>query len=150
MILIENEWDWLRLMRLNDIEWYWLRLNEIDDIDEIKWYWMRLMGLNELISNKSFVAIKNGLRINKNDRKQENLIKKMIKTMIGLGVNIFEPNPYGSFWIQKTLHNEHLSIEINEQKFISLVCKLLVSNKQGAWNENTIYQELIACKKNQC
>ena len=36
---------------------------------------MRLMGLNELISNKSFVAIKNGLRINKNDRKQENLIK---------------------------------------------------------------------------
>ena len=58
----------------------------------------------------------------------------MIKTMIGLGVNIFEPNPYGSFWIQKTLHIEHLGIEINEQKFISLV-----SNKQGAWNENTIY-----------
>lgn len=63
-----------------------------------------------MISDKSVVTTI-GVNLNFRNANGESLLdiktKEFDKTMIGLGVNILEPNPDGSFWIQKALHNKY-------------------------------------------
>ncbi|KAK8834253.1 Transient receptor putative cation channel subfamily A member 1 [Tritrichomonas musculus] len=109
-----------------------------------------------LISNKSVITTMKdlGLDINERNAAGESLLdiktrffdKSMIKSMLALGINILEPNPKGAFWIQTALHKEYYAGAMKEEKFVNFVRKQLISNKNAPWNDDPIYQEIIARK----
>ena len=107
-------------------------------------------------ANKATITAMNGLGIdlNKRDKNGKSLIdikgehfdKESIRSLIQLGVNILEPNPYGTFWIQTMLHYGYYENDFNEPKFIEFIYNLLLKNK-GEWSKNKIFNEIISRKK---
>ena len=71
----------------------------------------------------------------------------MIKFLLNFGINIFEPNSKGAFWIHSTMHEKYYKDKMKEEQFILFVRKLLIKNKTAKWNDNPIYREIINRKK---
>lgn len=69
--------------------------------------------------------------------------KKMIKTLIELGVNFFEPNSKGAYCIQIAMHSA-IHISTMEACHIrEFIAKVLSENKDKIWYDDPIIKEYI-------
>ena len=86
-----------------------------------------------LVKQKTLIYTMNDLGIDVNEKAEngETLLEictkkfnlEMIKVLLELGADIFEPNEKGTFWIQAVLHEKHL-----EKDFVKLVHKIISKN----------------------
>lgn len=91
-----------------------------------------------------------GIEINPRNKKGESLLdirtkvwdSKMISTLFEIGVNIFEPNPAGTYWMQEAIHMEYYS-PMSFEDFDKFVRSSLSKNKTADWSKDAIYNEII-------
>lgn len=71
--------------------------------------------------------------------------KKIIETILSLGLNIFEPNPRGIYWMQYAINEEYYG-DMGYLKFLDFVRSILRKVKEAPYLNDPIYKVIVERK----